>query len=97
MSVSFSRYLHALANPFVIGGIAILVCWMLLQLSLLSWADLSYVLPVTSGSYVLIAVLGAFWLHEDVSPAHWGGVALIVCGVVIVGRTTPLTTGGRHK
>jgi len=89
-----ASYLSALDDGWVILGVLILTGWMIAQLSLLSWADLSYVLPVTSAAYVLIAILGAFALHERVSPAHWIGIALIVCGVVIVGRTPPLTAGG---
>ena len=65
----------------------------LLHLSLLSWADLTYALPVTSASYVVVTVVGALVLHERVSASHWLGVLLIVLGVIVVGRTQPLTAG----
>ncbi len=81
------------ASITVFLGVAVLLLNFILQLSLLSWADLTYALPVTAPSYVLIAFIGAFGLHEHVSLAHWFGVTLILCGVVIVGRTRPLTTG----
>jgi len=42
-------------------------------MALLSWADLSYVLPVTSVGYVLAALAGRLFLSEQVSPARWAG------------------------
>ena len=50
------------------------IVWLLSHMALLSWADLSYVLPVTSIAYVLVALVGRFLLHEQVSPARWVGV-----------------------
>jgi uncharacterized membrane protein len=64
---------------------------MVIQLSLLSWAELSCVMPLTSTSYILTAILGAVALGETVSTADWLGVALIFLGVAIVGRTAPRT------
>jgi drug/metabolite transporter (DMT)-like permease len=81
-----------LLNTWVIAGICLLAVWMVTQLSLLSWADLSYVMPVTASSYILAAVLGAVALGETVSLAHWLGIALIFLGVAVVGRTSPRTT-----
>lgn len=93
-TVSFSPwpYLEALANPWIAGGVVLLAVWFLSQLSLLSWVDLSYFLPVTSVSYVLTAMLGKFFLDERVSFLRWTGIGLITLGVVVVGRTTPRTT-----
>ena len=91
MSVSVPAFLSVLANLWVVSGICLLAVWMLTQLSLLSWADLSYVLPVTAASYVLTAVLGAVALGEYVSTAHWVGIAMIFMGVMVVGRTAPRT------
>ncbi len=90
-SASISSVLAILSNVWLGAGVCLLGIWMFSQLSLLSWADLSYVLPVTSSSYVLTAVLGAVALHESVSPVHWIGITLIFLGVIVVGRTTPRT------
>jgi uncharacterized membrane protein len=61
-------------------------------MAMLSWADLSYVLPVTSVAYVLVALVGRFVLHEQVSLARWAGITLIMVGVTLVGHTAPRTT-----
>jgi drug/metabolite transporter (DMT)-like permease len=91
VSVSPLDYLRALANGWVVLGIVLLMGWLISQLSLLSWADLTFVLPITAISYVITAVLGAVSLKEHVSDIHWVGVLLIFAGVVIVGRTRPRT------
>ena len=70
-------------------GVSLLILWLFSHMVLLSWADLSYVLPVTSIGYVLIALTGRFFLHESVSFMRWCGVILIVAGVIVVGRTSP--------
>ena len=85
-------YWRVLANPWVICGIAVLAVWLLTNLSLLSWADLSYVLPITAGGYALSAVSGFAALGEHVSTFRWAGIGLITAGAFVVARTTPRTT-----
>jgi drug/metabolite transporter (DMT)-like permease len=90
--VSLPAYLRAFVNPWVLSGVAVLALWMISDLALLSRADLSYVLPVTSISYVLIAILGRFALNEHISWTRWIGIIVISVGVILVGETSPRTT-----
>jgi drug/metabolite transporter (DMT)-like permease len=83
--------LRIVTNPWVLGGVVLLIGWLLAQLSLLSWADLTYVLPITAVSYVLSAILGAVSLHEHVPPTRWAGILLIAGGVAVVARTKART------
>jgi uncharacterized membrane protein len=92
VSLSLAAFLPVFANLWIVLGVALLAGWLIAQLSLLSWADLTFVLPVTSLSYVLTALLGAVALGEHVSLAHWTGILLIFAGVLAVGRTRPRTT-----
>jgi uncharacterized membrane protein len=92
VSVSPWRYIQALLHPMVAIGVLLLMVWLISQLSLLSRVDLSYVLPVTSVSYVLTALMGEFLLHERVSTLHWVGISVICLGVGLVARTMPRTT-----
>jgi uncharacterized membrane protein len=85
-------YIAALFNPLVALGVSMLILWLLSHMALLSWADLSYVLPVTSVGYALVALAGKVFLHEHVSAARWAGIFLIIAGVVLVGRTEFNTT-----
>ncbi len=81
----------ALFHPWVALGVALLILWTLTHMALLSWADLSYVLPVTAIGYVLSALSGEFVLGETVSMGQWGGILLITAGVTLVGLTAPAT------
>jgi drug/metabolite transporter (DMT)-like permease len=77
----------ALFHPWVALGVALLILWTLTQMALLSWADLSYVMPVTAIGYVVTAFAGKLFLAETVSPARWVGIALVTAGVALVGQT----------
>lgn len=79
-------------SPWVWFGIALLVLWTFARMALLSWADLSYVLPVTSVGFVLNAFLGKLILNEHVGPRRWLGTLLIVAGTALAGATAPDTT-----
>jgi len=81
----------ALLHPLVIAGIALLIGWTLMRIKLLGLADLSYVLPVTAVGYVLNAIAGAVFLHEQVSPQRWAGTLLIVAGAALTARTAATT------
>ena len=78
------EYITVLFRPWVAGGVLLLIVWTLSRMALLSWADLSYVLPVTSIGYALVAILGRVFLGEQISPTRWAGIALIVGGVALV-------------
>ena len=85
--------LAAVLNPWVAAGTALLTIFFVSFLIVLSWADLSYVLPATAPSYLLVAALSHWLLGETVSPWRWLGTVLIVAGVALVARTEVRTTG----
>jgi uncharacterized membrane protein len=71
----------------IAAGIALLMLWTLSRMALMSWADLSYVLPLTSIGYVLTALAGKYVLAEQISLARWSGTLLIIAGILIVSQT----------
>lgn len=73
-------------------GIGSLLLFFVSYLLVLSWADYSYVLPVTAIGYVLAPLLAHLLLGEVVPGARWVGAAFICLGVALVGRTPPSTT-----
>jgi len=79
-----AHLIFALANPWIILGIAVLIGFFVSFVTALSWADLSYVMPATALGYVLTALLSATLLHEHVSVYRWTGVVLISLGVGVV-------------
>ena len=92
MALAPLAVLRTMFSPWVGLGIIVLIVWLLSRMALLSWADLSYVLPVTSVGYVISAILGKYSFAEEISPARWAGIALIVAGTALVGRTQRNTT-----
>jgi len=82
----------AVANPWIILGIASLLASMASYMTALSFADLTYVLPATALGYVNMVFIAHLWLGEHISVIRWGGIALIVMGVGWVARG-PLRTG----
>jgi drug/metabolite transporter (DMT)-like permease len=87
----FHFFFRAFTNGTVWLGIGLLLTYFIAYLIVLSWADYSYVQPASSASYVLIALLAHFLLHETISPLRWAGVATICLGVFAVGHTHPQT------
>src|SRR5450755_669798 len=93
-----SGLLFAILNPWVTAGILLLLAFFSCYMSALSWADLTYVLPATSLAYVLVALVGHFRLHEEISPTRWMGIALIAAGVGFVAAGPSVTPGHqRHN
>lgn len=82
-------YITVLFSPWVALGVLLLILWMLSKMALLSWADLTYVLPATSFGYVLNSLLGYYVLGERISSGRWIGTSLIVAGTVLVGLGSP--------
>lgn len=92
------QLLHAILTPWVGAGIVVLIGFFASYLTALSWADLTYVLPATSIGYVIMALLGHFWLHEYVSPWRWLGIVFITAGVGFVARGPSYTeAAGRQE
>jgi drug/metabolite transporter (DMT)-like permease len=81
----------ALFHPWVALGVVLLIVWTLTHMALLSWADLSYVMPITAIGYVVTALAARVFLGEDVSLARWIGILLVTAGVILVGRTETAT------
>ncbi len=79
--------LRLILSPWVSLGIVLLIVWMLSRMALLSWADLSFVLPVASLGYVLSAAIGRYVFEERVTLTRWVGTLLIAAGIVLVGTT----------
>jgi drug/metabolite transporter (DMT)-like permease len=85
------EYVGVLFQPWVTFGVVLLILWQMSRMALLSWADLSYVLPVTSIGYVIVALIGKWLLNEAISPRRWLGILLIMGGVALVSRSAPST------
>lgn len=92
LGLSPLAYIRLIFTPWVLLGTVLLILWLLSRMTLLGWADLSYVMPVTSISYVFSAVLGKVFLGEQVTWQRWLGIVFIEVGITFVGLTAANTT-----
>ncbi len=92
---NWTQVFGALLNPWVIGGIVLLIGFMATYLTALSWADLTYVLPATAIGYIIMAALARIFLHENVTSKRWIGILLITAGVGFVAGGPPMTSTHR--
>jgi len=88
----FRFFVRTFTSETIWLGIGLLLAFFVAYLLVLSWADYSYVLPASSISTLVVALLARFVLHESVRPLRWAGVAMICLGVFVVGHTHPRTT-----
>jgi drug/metabolite transporter (DMT)-like permease len=79
--------LRALRQPYVMLGALCLAIYFFSFLAVLSWADVSLVVPITSLSFLLTTFLAQWALHERVTPLRWAGTLLILAGVALVARS----------
>ncbi len=85
-------FLRVFTHPTLWLGIASLIGFFTCYLLVLTWADFSFVLPASSLSYAVVALLGWLALGESVTPLRWAGVLFICLGVGLVGITPHSTT-----
>jgi uncharacterized membrane protein len=85
-------FLMTITNATIWIGIFFLIGFMASYMTVLSWADYSYVMPAGAFGYAVLTFLAVVFLHESVSPKRWIGVLLICVGVLLVGQTKPNTT-----
>ena len=74
-------------SPGVMGGLGMYGLGTVLWLGVLSRAELSQAYPFVGLSFVLTAVFGAVLFHDTLSPSRLAGIAAIVAGVWLVGRS----------
>lgn len=78
---------RALLTPTVLAGFVMYALSSLLWLIVLARADISFAFPMISLGFVLTALYGSLCLHENVSLTRMAGIALIVTGVTLIGRS----------
>ncbi len=87
----------AAASPWFWAAMAALAAQFFNWLRVLRRADLSFAQPFTALSYVSVLALSRYGLHETISAAKLGGVALIFLGVCCISQTPFRTAGGESR
>lgn len=76
--------LRAFRSGWMWLGLSLMALSFFALLTLLSWENVSFVVPVTALSYVLGAFGGKFLLGERIEARRWIGVVLVCVGVLLV-------------
>ena len=76
-----------LTNVKVIGGMILYGLSAILFIFALKYGSLSVLYPVIATSYVWVALLSNRVLGEQLSLPTWGGITLILFGIVLVVRS----------
>ncbi|MCX5707153.1 MAG: EamA family transporter [Candidatus Omnitrophica bacterium] len=75
-------------SPYIwIGLLSVAVAFTLWS-TILSKIDLSVAVPVCSFSYIFVPIASIIFLHEKISLLRWGGILMILIGVILVSLTS---------
>lgn len=76
-------------NPFLIAGVTLHVFALFTWLYVLKHVEVSYAYPFISMGFVIVLLISYFLFNENVNAVRIAGVALIVAGIIMVGRSAP--------
>jgi drug/metabolite transporter (DMT)-like permease len=75
---------RAVTNKHILAGIFFEALFFIGLLYLISKADVSFVWPLTSLSFVVTTIAAKIYLHEHISSMRWSGVCLIMLGAALI-------------
>lgn len=74
-------------NPFIFFGFACFAASSLFWLVVLSRLELSFVYPMVSVAYVIVALASLIFFKENVTLLRWVGISVIILGVFLISRS----------
>ncbi len=77
---------HKLRSPWLWLALASLGFGLLVWLLVLQRLEVGIAYPMLSLNFVLITLVARYLFKESIDTRHWLGVALIIAGVVLLGR-----------
>ena len=78
--------INALASPLTWLAIAVIIVDLVIWLYILRYIPLSIAFPLSRTVDVLVPISCWLILRETISPLRWGGIALVIIGLVIVAK-----------
>ena len=78
--------LERLRSPWLLLALASLGLALLLWLLVLQRLDVGIAYPMLSLNFVLLTLVARFGFGEAIDSRHWFGLALLVTGVILLGR-----------
>jgi len=80
----FKNLIKMFLNKVIIMGVILFASSSFLWLVILDGLELSYIYPMVSLNYVLIALCSKFFFKEEVNKMRWLSIAIIILGVMLV-------------
>jgi drug/metabolite transporter (DMT)-like permease len=77
---------NALASPLTWLAIVVIVIDLIIWLYILHYIPLSIAFPLSRAVDVLVPISCWLILKEAISPLRWGGIALVIIGLVVVAK-----------
>jgi uncharacterized membrane protein len=84
--IYLDKLIQMFTNPFVLAGLVVFGISTMFWLTALSRKDLSYVYPFFAINLVLVFLLSALVLHEQIGWTRFIGAGIIIIGIVVVSR-----------
>ncbi len=83
----FHFFVSALSSQWILFGILLELTYFFLFLAVLSWADVSWTLPMHAVEYIYVAFVALFFLGENLEWTRWVGILLIASGIIFMMRS----------
>jgi multidrug transporter EmrE-like cation transporter len=84
---SIAAFFELLFRPGIIGGLACYALSVVIWITVLSRAEVSFAYPFLGIGFVLVAFASALLLGEAISTQRIAGTALIALGVAVLARS----------
>ncbi len=84
ISLLLRFFLSAIANSYILLGVFLSTIAFFLWLVVLSWADVSWALPMNSVEYIFVAFLAMLFLKEKIDRFRWVGIIFISVGILFL-------------
>jgi drug/metabolite transporter (DMT)-like permease len=79
--------INIFTNPFVLGGLALYAISSFFWLGAMSNLNVSFMYPLLSLGYILVAIMGAVILREHITLLRWLGIIVVVIGCFLIVQT----------
>lgn len=76
-----------ITDKYIIAGLMFYGFALIFWLGAMSTLEISFMYPMLSLGYVIVAVMAFIFLWENISLARWAGIALIVVGSILIARS----------
>ena len=81
--------LHPPLTLGVVCGLVIYAIGTLLWMAAISKRNISYLYPLASLNYILVALCGHFLLKEPLLASRWIGIAIMAAGIMLLFQVAP--------